>query len=69
MRVNLVVITFVCRTCEDLNKQNLGVSGFEVLQTEFDSLTEAWIHCAETMRAPFTHAHYIDALPREVDGA
>lgn len=33
-------IIFVCRTCEDKNKHHLGIEGFELLQTKFESLTE-----------------------------
>lgn len=33
-----------CRSCEDINKAKLGMPGFEVKETEFESLTHAWEH-------------------------
>ena len=37
-------VVFICMTCQDRNKQLLGTEGFQPLQTNFDSLTEAMAH-------------------------
>ena len=37
-------VTFICRTCEDINKQLLGTVGFIIRDTTFDSLTDAYEH-------------------------
>lgn len=49
-------IIFICRTCEDTNKQLLGEEGFELKNCEFESLTEAYEHMLDTPMH-----HYIEA--------
>lgn len=45
-------IVIICTTCQQINKQELGMPNFEPLQTEYESLTEAWQHIYE---APIKH--------------
>jgi len=39
-----IEITYECWTCQHRNRQNLGMPGFELIQTEFDSLSDAINH-------------------------
>lgn len=56
----IVPITFVCRTCEYLTKQD----GRE-RQTVFDTFTEAWQHVFETQPDA---SHTVEAGLRMVEG-
>jgi hypothetical protein len=54
-----VVIT--CESCRHRNRQDLGMPGFEVLQTEF-VFSDAWQH-------QFEHRdHYMEITIRPVEG-
>lgn len=49
-------VTFVCRTCEQINKQLMGTHDFDGRETEFDSLTSAWEHMQEyTSKERYNH--------------
>jgi hypothetical protein len=37
-------VIIICRTCEDINKSRLGTTGFDVRDTEYESLTDAMEH-------------------------
>lgn len=57
-------VVFTCRTCEHINKQYLGMPNFELKETEFYSLTDAYEHVlnASGIQAP---AHEVVAELKE----
>ena len=41
-------VVIICRSCEYRNSNYRGLSGFTELQTEYESLTDAWQHLLRT---------------------
>jgi len=59
-------VFFICHSCQDINKQELGMPGFEVLQIEYESLTDAWLHLYTTLHSPAGDGiHHMEAIIKE----
>lgn len=55
-------VVFRCRTCDDRNRAELGLPGFEPLQTQFESLTDVWVHIQDTINLETATPHTVIAL-------
>lgn len=60
-------VTFICKTCEYRNENQLGMPGFDPVNTEYESLTEAMEHLMATRLNPQDSTHDIIAVFEEQD--
>jgi len=58
-------VKFICRTCEDRNKSELGMDEYYPVQTEYDNVSDAWLHLMETYQDNLTSLHHMEAMVDE----
>jgi len=42
-----MIVRLVCHDCQHINKDRLGMPGFELLEYEFDSFSDAYTHMVQ----------------------
>lgn len=57
-------VTIICRTCEGINKNWAGTPDYVVLETEYESLTDAIEHLLGTEHSS-GYQHRMEAVVKE----
>jgi hypothetical protein len=52
---NIAKVIFVCTTCSHINNMNLGMPGYNLAWTTFESFSDAWQHMFDNRN------HHIEA--------
>lgn len=58
-------VFFKCTSCEDRNSSMLGMDGYIIQQTEFESFTDAWNHMMANHN--YTHHEIIAFIQEETN--